>query len=118
MPVTPANKSAVLNYVREKSIDVPTGGRVDPGSKQVKDIAKGLGLSREAVTEALTGFDPHAPVDHSSLSGNPKANFESLVPVDGGVHVDKYNEIADAFKDLAKDSQKSEIKYVESKNQP
>ena len=118
MSVTAANKTAVLNYVREKSINIPAGGRIDEGSKEVKDIAKGLGMSRTAVAEALSGFDPSAPVDHSSITGTPKENFEALVPKDGSIHTEKYNEIADAFKDLGKDNQKAEIKWVESKNQP
>jgi hypothetical protein len=116
MTVTAANRAAVISYVREQKIDKPDAG----------DIAKKLGLSKAAVAEALTGFDPKAATgpdpaltggSPAGVAPNPSQAFEALVPQDGGVHVDKYADIADAFKDLGKDTQKNELKFVESKGQ-
>src|SRR5450432_35456 len=125
MAVTAANKAAVLNYVRDNNVPLPTkNGAVDTGSKQVKQLADQLGLSKDAVAEALTGYQP----PQAQLGGGKwsptggkgevaRKTFEAADPAGADIDVKTYQQIGDAFKDLSKDSRKAELKWVEGKGQ-
>jgi hypothetical protein len=123
--VTAANRSAIQNFVRANNVPLPTSnGRVDVNSKQVQQLADDMGMSQGAVKEALSGFTPAqpqttgggwCPMGQKGTVG--KQAFESVDTAGRNVDVHTYEALFDTFKDLSKDQQKAELKWVDSQGQ-
>jgi hypothetical protein len=123
--ITAANRTAVQNYVRANNVPLPTSnGTVDVNSKQVKQLADFMGMSQNAVKEALTGFTPPqpqttggswCPTGQKGTVG--KQAFESVDTAGRNVDVHTYEALFDTFKDLSKDQQKAELKWMDGQGQ-
>jgi hypothetical protein len=122
--ITAANKTAVLNYIRDNNVQLPTkNGTVDVDSKQVKKLADFMGMNQNAVKEALTGFaPPQANIGNNwSPTGNKgtvgKNAFESVDTAGRSINPNTYDALMDTFKDLSKDQQKAELNWVNTQGQ-
>jgi hypothetical protein len=122
--ITAANKTAVLNYIRDNNVQLPTkNGTVDVDSKQVKKLADFMGMSQNAVKDALTGFaPPQANIGNNwSPTGDKgavgKKAFESVDTAGRSINPNTYDALMDTFKDLSKDQQKAELNWVNTQGQ-